>query len=206
MSENNHKNLQIENKGEANNLEKANIDATNSLLDILQSEATGSNTVLNITNFDDNYLKNDATRLPPLNIFRDPENENNEYLIGLRDDGTGQIVMLVRENGGVVGRLELTLKRDQTTVAHGERLEQAKNRFPERHILEGERVSPEILIRLRDTLPSIFEMRRQTQKTQSSSIVNFFSGIRRILGDPRKDQRKQLVHDSGTKNKFEDFS
>lgn len=156
--------------------ELTNVEATGQLLDVLEQEAAHPNAVISDKDdFPEEYSPSLVLRehagpyIEPLPLSRvgDPNNPDYSYLVGLRPDGIGQVIIQTLVNGGVVGAVELILQRDQPTVAFGELHDTWGPKvygLSDRDIQDGEPVPAEMLTQLGASLQVAFEARRQAQR------------------------------------------
>jgi len=139
-----------------------NIAATGRLLDVLRSEADHPQALIGKEQdfMDDGSF--DASVGPPLAETADPDNIGNGYLAGLRPDGAGQVIILEREKGGVVGRAVLTLREGQPTRFLGDRLIPDRPEFglTRRETVDGQLVPPQLLGQLGAQLVRAFDVKR----------------------------------------------
>ncbi len=142
---------------------EANVVATGRLLGVLRAEADHPQAVIGkeLEFADDGSF--DLTGLPPLAETPDPDDLGSGYLAGIRpSDGAGQVVLLQREKGGVVGRVVVTLQEGRPTRLFGERRVSWRPEFglTRREMLKGQLATPELLDQLGVRLNGAFEAKR----------------------------------------------
>jgi len=151
----------------------ADIDAVGSLLSVIEREAAHPQTVICDKAWFEEDGSFDATIGPLLAEIGDINNDN-AYQVGLRPDGLGQVIMLQRERGGVVGRVVISLSRGTRSKVYGERREPwGANGLTYRKILDGEPIDPNVLVGLSELLPVAFEEKRRriAQEQRSRTVL-----------------------------------
>lgn len=175
-------------------LEK-NLLATERLLGALRSEAEHPQSVINRDVWFEDDGSFDASIGPPLAEVPDPDNMENGYLVGLRPDGVGQVVMLQRERGGVVGRVVITLQEGKPTRLLGERRTvwhpQSGLSRPER--INGQLVPLDLLDQLGSALPEAFDAKRAwLYGARRGFLWVFARAITRALKPSHADTRRAI--------------
>jgi hypothetical protein len=163
----------------------ANVAATGRLLGVLRTEVDHPQALIGkeLEFADDGSF--DLTGLPPLAETPDPDDMGSGYLAGIRpSDGAGQVVILQREKGGVVGRVIVTLHEGQPTRLFGER------RVPwhpelgltRREALKGQLATPELLDQLGIRLSGAFEAKRARMNDARQPRASLRAAARVALG------------------------
>jgi len=145
---------------------QANVLATGRLLGTLRAEAEHPQSLLDSGTWFEDDGTFDLSEGPTLAELPDPENLENSYMVGLRPDGVGQVVMLQRE-GGVVGRVVVTLNDGVVTRLLGERrVVDPKSGLAHREIVDGRLAPPDLLDQLGTALPRVFDTQRAYRYNQ----------------------------------------
>lgn len=166
-----------------------NISATGKLLDTIRDEAAHPRSVISRELWFKDDGAFDLSAGPPLAAIADPESWGNSYMVGLRPDGVGQVVMLQREKGGVVGRVVITLYDGAPTRLLGER----RVWDPElglscRESIDGQLASPDLLDQLGVSLSKAFDAKRaRLYDDKPGRLRTLASALLGITGRFRRD-------------------
>jgi hypothetical protein len=138
-----------------------NVAATDALRETLRAEAGRSR----FSVFQEGWFELESTAAsasPTLAEIPDPAVPGSGFLVGLRPDGIGQIVLLSKETDGVTGRVIVTVQEDVATRLQGTKLFPwiPKHGLAMSVLLDGQLAAPELLERLNDELPQVFEAKR----------------------------------------------
>lgn len=147
----------------------ANIAATNSLIGILRAGVEHPQPVISGEAQWDESLSTGIDPMVGLQMdhLSDPDEPRNSYLLGMREDGVGRIVMLeAGPRGGVGGRVTMTLREGMPTSLSGGRTMRlhTKGGIPYDEYVKLDRPAlAEELDALSARLPVLFEARRTRQ-------------------------------------------